>query len=69
MNTARPILQQLSVLVALTFPGLCFEADAQPTSITIQAGQPGKPISPHLIGIFFEDLNYAADGGFHRARF
>lgn len=38
---------------------------AQPTTITIQAGQPGKPISPELLGIFFEDLNYAADSGLY----
>lgn len=24
-----------------------------------------KPISPHLFGIFFEDINYAADGGLY----
>lgn len=24
-----------------------------------------KPISEHLIGVFFEDLNYAADGGLY----
>lgn len=38
---------------------------AQTTTLTIQAGQPGKSISPDLIGIFFEDLNYAADGGLY----
>ncbi len=32
--------------------------------ITIQADQP-KPISPDLFGIFFEDINYAADGGLY----
>ncbi len=32
--------------------------------ITIQADQP-KAISPDLFGIFFEDLNYAADGGLY----
>ena len=31
------------------------------TSLPTMAG--GKPISPNLFGIFFEDLNYAADGG------
>src|SRR5690606_17477490 len=25
----------------------------------------GKPISPELFGIFFEDINYAADGGLY----
>jgi len=33
--------------------------------LTIQAGRPGKPISPDLMGVFFEDLNYAADGGLY----
>ena len=32
--------------------------------ITIHADQP-KAISPDLFGIFFEDLNYAADGGLY----
>lgn len=36
-----------------------------PLTLTIQATQPGKPISPNLIGVFFEDLNYAADGGLY----
>ena len=30
--------------------------------VTVHADQPGRPISPNLFGIFFEDLNYAADG-------
>ena len=33
------------------------------TSLATMAG--GKPISPNLFGIFFEDLNYAADGGLY----
>jgi alpha-L-arabinofuranosidase len=35
------------------------------TQITIQADQPGKSISPDLVGVFFEDINYAADGGLY----
>ena len=38
---------------------------ANPIELTVQAGVPGKAISPHLMGIFFEDLNYAADGGLY----
>ena len=34
-------------------------------SIVIHLDQPAKPISPDLFGIFFEDLNYAADGGLY----
>jgi len=38
---------------------------ATDTSININLSQPGKAISPDLFGIFFEDLNYAADGGLY----
>ena len=37
---------------------------ANGVTVTIQAGQP-KNISPDLFGIFFEDINYAADGGLY----
>lgn len=33
-------------------------------AIEVEASQ-GKAISDHLIGIFFEDINYAADGGLY----
>ena len=33
-------------------------------TIRVDAGQV-KPISEHLVGIFFEDINYAADGGLY----
>ncbi|MGH2270793.1 alpha-L-arabinofuranosidase C-terminal domain-containing protein [Anaerohalosphaeraceae bacterium U12dextr] len=39
--------------------------NADPVELTVQAGKPGKPISPDLVGVFFEDLNYAADGGLY----
>ncbi len=38
---------------------------AQRTTVTVQAAEAGKQISPLLFGIFFEDLNYAADGGLY----
>jgi alpha-L-arabinofuranosidase len=38
---------------------------AQEARVIIDASREGKPISPDLIGIFFEDLNYAADGGLY----
>jgi len=34
-------------------------------SITVELGKPGHPISPHLWGIFFEDINNSADGGIY----
>lgn len=40
-------------------------AHANAADLTIQADRSGKPISLNLVGIFFEDLNYAADGGLY----
>ena len=40
------------------------DASAKAT-VTIEAGSQGKKISPDLFGIFFEDINYAADGGLY----
>lgn len=37
----------------------------QSATVTIDASGPGKPISPDLVGIFFEDLSNAADGGLY----
>lgn len=55
----------LRSLLAVSLLVLGFNAHAQRTTITVKAAQPGKAISPDLIGIFFEDLNYAADGGLY----
>jgi alpha-L-arabinofuranosidase len=33
--------------------------------LTIEADRPGPPVSPMLHGIFFEDINYGADGGLY----
>ena len=38
---------------------------AAPVTVTIRADAPGTKISPDLFGIFFEDINYAADGGLY----
>lgn len=37
----------------------------QPAVLRIDLRQTGKPISTNLIGVFFEDINYAADGGLY----
>jgi alpha-L-arabinofuranosidase len=38
---------------------------AKPATLTINATRPGKPISPDLFGVFFEDINSAVDGGLY----
>ncbi len=39
-------------------------AHANPT-ITVDASKPGEAISPTMYGVFFEDINFAADGGIY----
>ena len=45
---------------AIRFAGL------KPVEVSVKVdGAQSKPISEHLVGIFFEDINYAADGGLY----
>jgi alpha-N-arabinofuranosidase len=59
------LLPGISLLLSL---GLCLSligAHAQQADILVQAGQPGAVIQPTMWGIFFEDINMAADGGLY----
>lgn len=38
---------------------------AEPVTVSVDASAKGKAISRELVGIFFEDINYAADGGLY----
>ena len=38
---------------------------AQTNELVIQAGKPEAEIQPTMYGLFFEDINYAADGGLY----
>ena len=41
-------------------------ASAQsPTAITVQVSKPGATVAPTMFGLFFEDINFAADGGLY----
>jgi alpha-L-arabinofuranosidase len=64
----------LALAVALTSANVGFgQAGGQPAapsgmataSVIVHLDRPAKAISPDLFGIFFEDLNYAADGGLY----
>lgn len=43
-------------------------AQTQSNTITVQVDRPGAPISPTLFGLFFEDINFGADGGLYPER-
>lgn len=43
-------------------------ASAQDNTITVETAKLGAPVQPTMYGIFFEDINYAADGGLYVQR-
>ena len=61
----RRFLPFVAVLASAFAPSRSLHAASASVRLTVQADAPGKPISPDLFGIFFEDLNYAADGGLY----
>ena len=52
-------------LAALAALLLGLSASAQVHRMDIDLKKPGAPIQPTMYGIFFEDINYAADGGLY----
>ncbi len=60
-TSAAVLLFAASALLAASVTS----AATPPLRLAIDPAAPGKPISPDLVGVFFEDLNYAADGGLH----
>ena len=59
MNLTRP----LALLAAAALASTAAAADAP--VIIIHAGQPGAKINPAMWGVFFEDINFGADGGLY----
>ncbi len=49
----------LSAFVVVTY------AQQSPAVINVDVAHPGASISPQMFGIFFEDINFAADGGLY----
>jgi alpha-N-arabinofuranosidase len=42
-----------------------FARAADRDAIVVQVDRPGAAINPHMFGVFFEDINFAADGGIY----
>jgi hypothetical protein len=55
----------LTAGVVASAPG---QAGRGPDAIVLDVGRPGAPIPPTLFGVFFEDINFAADGGLYPER-
>lgn len=53
------------IAVVLCAAAVGSPVDASPIAVRVQVGDAGKPISPELMGVFFEDLSHAGDGGLY----
>lgn len=51
--------------LAVLLPLASIASAALTSDIRIDAAQPTVALSPHLYGLFFEDINYGADGGLY----
>jgi alpha-L-arabinofuranosidase len=68
----RPMRHRLIFCLVFALSGLLVRTFAQPApaavEIRIAADHPGAAIPSTLFGIFFEDINFAADGGIYPER-
>ncbi len=55
-------MKKILLSLALSLPLL---ANAQANEMTVKVSKPGAKIQNTMYGIFFEDINYAADGGLY----
>ncbi|WP_305790149.1 alpha-L-arabinofuranosidase C-terminal domain-containing protein [Symbioplanes lichenis] len=67
MSYARPLLGlSTAALLAVTLTGAAPAQAADPGyTITVDTTAPGPEINDRMYGVFFEDINYAADGGLY----
>lgn len=56
---------KISLFLTCLFVAGMTGVEAQPKTLMIKAGTPVAPIQSTMWGIFFEDINFAADGGIY----
>ncbi|GAB3588893.1 alpha-L-arabinofuranosidase C-terminal domain-containing protein [Hymenobacter daeguensis] len=62
MRTSRILLAAAYLLAARP---AAHAQTAAPAALTVQVSKPIAPVPQHLFGLFFEDINFAADGGLY----
>lgn len=55
----------VAALVAIGILSGATVYSAEPAKLTVQLDQPGARLNPAMWGIFFEDINFGADGGLY----
>ena len=58
MYTKKSIIAALALAASLS-------VNAAVNELTVQTNKVGAPVQPTMYGLFFEDINYAADGGLY----
>ena len=62
-------LKHVAVLALILIPvSAVIQGQQGATVISVDAAHPGASISPTMFGIFFEDINFGADGGLYPER-
>jgi len=56
---------RLSIFLICSLFGIVAGAQAQSKTLVVKPGTPVAPIQPTMWGLFFEDINFAADGGIY----
>lgn len=62
---ANVLLRQTLGTLAIASALVPLNTHAATAGISINVDKPTVPLSPHLYGLFFEDINYGADGGLY----
>ena len=54
-----------SLIIAMIFLLSAGKMMGQPIELVVDAGKPGAVVQPDMWGVFFEDINFGADGGLY----
>jgi alpha-L-arabinofuranosidase len=66
--TTGGVVLLAAAIAAGTVSSAAGQTGRGPDAIVLDVGRPGAPIPPTLLGAFFEDINFAADGGLYPER-
>jgi len=62
---SQSIVCGTALLLSVLAGNAALAQNAAPGTITVQVNKPGAPIAKTMYGLFFEDINFAADGGLY----
>ena len=63
--TSNSTLRLATLVLLALLPGPAAQAQPAPATITVQVNKPGAAVPKNMYGLFFEDINFAADGGLY----